>query len=220
MKSAYVLLIAILCFSFVAANSFAQQNPIAGAYSETSRDDPQVMAAAKFAVEKESKRLGKTVTLISIEKAETQVVAGLNYRLRLKVQVAGQERDAQAVVYQSLKQEFSLSEWKDSAADKAANAAQSSTEREAILKGLKKELGRETSGHVKVTEFNVTDLDVRSAWALAHVEQTGGEPSDPFIVLMRKLRGGWKVLTLGTNLHGAGREYRVPRRLWQKWELN
>jgi hypothetical protein len=47
----------------------------------------------------------------SIKSAEVQVVAGLNYRLSMRVIVYDKPQDVRAVVYKNLEQEYSLSSW-------------------------------------------------------------------------------------------------------------
>ncbi len=89
----------------------AQQVPIAGGYAETSNNDPEVVSAARFAIRAEGRKVGASITLLSIERAEVQVVAGLNYMLRLKVRVNNKTQDVTAVVYRNLKQTYSLSSW-------------------------------------------------------------------------------------------------------------
>ena len=91
--------------------ALAQQVPIAGGYAEISRSDPAVVSAARFAIREEGRKAGARITLLSIEHSEVQVVAGLNYMLRLKVKVNGQRQDVTAVVYKNLKQKYSLSSW-------------------------------------------------------------------------------------------------------------
>jgi len=89
----------------------AQDAPIVGNYREASASDPAVLAAARFAVRAEGRRRGARLTLVSVERAETQVVAGTNYRLRLKVRAAGRVESAQAVVYENLRRVYSLTSW-------------------------------------------------------------------------------------------------------------
>jgi hypothetical protein len=89
----------------------AQPAQIAGGYGEASKTDPEVLSAARFVIKQERRKLGRQLSLISIERAEVQVVAGLNYRLCLKVKTKGKPREATAVVYKNLKQKYSLSSW-------------------------------------------------------------------------------------------------------------
>jgi hypothetical protein len=93
------------------SQSLAQQPPMVGGYQAANKSDPNVVSAAKFAVNKERVKHGGRVSLISIERAETQVVAGINYRLCLRVKQNGKTQNVATVVYQNLQQRYSLSSW-------------------------------------------------------------------------------------------------------------
>jgi Aspartic acid proteinase inhibitor len=88
---------------------------IAGGYGMADVKDPQVIAAAKFAVGAQNTKLKRTgsraYTLLEISKAEMQVVAGLNFHVCLKTKLGTGIRSADAVVYQDLQQKLSLSSW-------------------------------------------------------------------------------------------------------------
>lgn len=100
-------------------------------------------------------------------------------------------------------------------APEAAGAA----ERQAVERAVRERLGRETPDNVRIDRFKISSLDIRSGWALASVEPEGDAAFDPVSLLLRRQRGRWKVLTLGTSLMGTGRTYRVPRSLWRRWGL-
>lgn len=104
---------AALCVVFhpAAAGARGQKPPVAGGYAEASAQDPEVLKAARFAVREEGRRLGRALTLLAVRRAETQVVAGLNYRLRLSVGYGGRAREVSAVVYRNLGGAYSLSGW-------------------------------------------------------------------------------------------------------------
>lgn len=81
-----------------------------GGYKEAATDDPEVVAAAKFAVGAEGEKQNVTIKLVSVEHAESQVVAGINYRLCLKVQAGDSDdddatREVKTVVYKNLKRQ-------------------------------------------------------------------------------------------------------------------
>jgi len=97
------------CFIGLTAQSAAAQIP--GGYNSVSKNDPQVKAAAKFAVAAQSKRVKHVITLISINKAEQQVVAGMNYKVCLQVRDGRRVRKATAVVYRNLQGKRSLTSW-------------------------------------------------------------------------------------------------------------
>ncbi len=83
-----------------------------GNYRETSKTDETVFSAADFAVKTQSKTLkDASLKLISIERAERQVVAGSNYRLCLAVNSKEKPQQATAVIYYNLHGEFSLTSW-------------------------------------------------------------------------------------------------------------
>ena len=86
---------------------------ITGGYGDASASSKEVKRAAKFAVEQRTLRTGNKVALVRVVKAEMQVVAGLNYRMVLRVSDKwGRRRTATAVVYQELKNRLSLTSWK------------------------------------------------------------------------------------------------------------
>ena len=104
----------IAALSIVSGNQssvFAQQGPIVGGYADASNSDPEVVAAARFAINTERQKLHTRITLLSIKHAEVQVVAGLNYRLCLRVKIKGKTRNVNVVVYKNLKQKYSLTSW-------------------------------------------------------------------------------------------------------------
>ncbi len=102
---------AINNFSGVSCAAKTREGQLAGAYSETSNDNPDAVAAARVAIQKERQKLHTRISLVSIKRAEVQVVAGLNYRLCMKVKVKGKTRDVTAVVYKNLKLKYSLTSW-------------------------------------------------------------------------------------------------------------
>ncbi len=108
MKKLSWLAVGIVFFGSVTAQ-------IAGGYGTTDVKDPQVMAAAKFAVGAQNaklKRIGsRAYTLLEIGKAEMQVVAGLNFHVCIKTKLGTGVRSAEAVVYQDLQQKLSLTSW-------------------------------------------------------------------------------------------------------------
>ena len=88
------------------ASAGPRQPPPLGGYAAASATDEQVTAAAAFAVRAEAKAMQEredalpaTLTLVKVLSAQQQVVAGMNYRLRLKVRLNGKDREADAVVW-------------------------------------------------------------------------------------------------------------------------
>ena len=85
---------------------------LAGGYQEASTRDRRVLAAARFAVREEGRRRGARLALVAVERAETQVVAGTNYKLWLSVRRPnGRLRSVNAEVYENLRRGFSLTSW-------------------------------------------------------------------------------------------------------------
>lgn len=81
-----------------------------GGYKEIPSDDPRAAAAAEFAVTKRAEEQ-EGLTLDAIEKAESQVVAGTNFRLCMTVSLGEEKQQVKAVIYQNLKAEYSLTSW-------------------------------------------------------------------------------------------------------------
>jgi hypothetical protein len=113
LRGAIILVVLSVIFGSVTAG-LAQRT---GSYKEVAKDDAGVMAAAEFAVKEQGKKQEMTYKLVSVEHAEQQVVAGINYRLCLKVGYHKQDDDVdttefvRAVVYQNLQREYSLTSW-------------------------------------------------------------------------------------------------------------
>ncbi len=104
-----------LCVLFSCAVAAVAQQ--VGGYRAADKADPEVVAAAEFAVGAQKEKQGGPLSLVSISRAEIQVVAGRNYRLCLEVKAAD-ETDAevesetvQVVVYQNLQRAYSLKSW-------------------------------------------------------------------------------------------------------------
>ena len=108
-KINFLVFLLVFCFIGFAAKTATAQMP--GGYNSVNKNDPQVKAAARYAVTTQSKRAGHSITLISISKAEQQVVAGMNYKVCLKVSDRKRTRWATAVVYRDLKGGRSLTSW-------------------------------------------------------------------------------------------------------------
>jgi hypothetical protein len=89
----------------------AAKGQMAGGYNPAKKNDPQVRAAAKYAVAAENQKIRPGVLFILIAKAEQQVVAGMNYKMCLKVRNGKRVRYATAVVYRNLKGKHSLTSW-------------------------------------------------------------------------------------------------------------
>jgi hypothetical protein len=93
--------------------SSAAAEHLVGGYSEVPTTNEQVIAAAQFAATTQSisTESGPEITIVEILSAQQQVVAGMNYRLRLKVKVDGTVREAGAVVWRKLDGKHELTSW-------------------------------------------------------------------------------------------------------------
>ena len=114
-KRKYALL--ILFALTVGLNGMATSAQRLGGYREIDKADEGAATAAEFAVKAESEKKEMTYKLVSIEHAESQTVAGINYRLCLKVGYHKQDDDVDAtefvrvVVYRNLQNQYSLTSW-------------------------------------------------------------------------------------------------------------
>jgi len=102
----------MLAFGINATISAQDTGQITGGYGDTSVADKDVKSAAAFAVKTRTRQSGKSVALVKVVKAEVQVVAGLNYRICMKVRQGGKTQTVTAVVYKDLSNRRQLSRWK------------------------------------------------------------------------------------------------------------
>src|SRR5436190_18069122 len=91
-RSSRAALIAVVLALLGAAAVLAQRT---GGYREIDKADENAAAAAEFAVKDQSEKKELTYKLVSVEKAETQTVAGINYRLCLKISYQKQGEDSE-----------------------------------------------------------------------------------------------------------------------------
>jgi hypothetical protein len=109
------ILMALLVVLFSVGAVQAQR--ILGGYSETAKDSPEIREAAEFAVKAQGEKQEMTYKLVSVEHAEKQTVAGINYRLCLKVGYHKEDDDVdttefvRVVVYRNLQKVYSLTSW-------------------------------------------------------------------------------------------------------------
>lgn len=136
MKKSFLRVTSLIVLSmalYSAPSVFAQGGPVTGGYAAASISDAEVVAAARYAVRAQRRKQSAVISLISIRSAEVQVVAGLNYRLGLRVKVNGKTLDVTAVVYKNLRRRYSLSSWEtDRDSTGGASAALSSTIEELV----------------------------------------------------------------------------------------
>jgi hypothetical protein len=105
-----ILLLAGSCI-----HAAAQGDQIAGGYGEAGVKDKAVRRAAAVAIRQQAKRERHSVTLIKINKAEQQVVAGMNYRLCMSVRRGrhGHVHTVTAVVYEPIRKSMRLTNWEE-----------------------------------------------------------------------------------------------------------
>ena len=113
-KGRFVIILFVLAIALGTIGASAQR---LGGYREIDKSDEGAAAAAEFAVKAESESKEMTYKLVSIEHAESQVVAGTNYRLCLKVGYHKQDDDVdttefvRVVVNRNLQNQHSLTSW-------------------------------------------------------------------------------------------------------------
>jgi hypothetical protein len=81
----------------------------------------------------------------------------------------------------------------------------------------------------KGSAWGVMKLDVQGAWAYVDIgrhEKYTGRPVPDYLLpdgamfVLRKRKGQWRVVKMGTELIGAGWELGVPKYLWKKWGID
>lgn len=116
MKLNYLFLFAVLTLVFAIVSGVSGQVRVGG-YKTISATDKSVIEAAEFAITAQSKKDGTEYSLDSVLKAETQTVAGTNFRLCLDVLAPEAEDDSLfnqqviVVVFRNLKKQYSLTSW-------------------------------------------------------------------------------------------------------------
>jgi copper homeostasis protein (lipoprotein) len=100
-----------------------RNSSVPGGYSAIKVIDPDVKAAAEFALGEQSRRDGVHLSLMEIVQAQKQVVAGLNYKICLRARSGSTTRTAVAVIYKNLQQQYSLTsfQWGKCAITKSEN---------------------------------------------------------------------------------------------------
>lgn len=114
MKPALPLLACLLPSSIAYASdreSNPVSKPIPGGWSPVAVDDARVKLAARQAVAAQSKIDGAELTLVAIEDAQRQVVAGINYQLKLAVKKGDQRQRGNATVWGKLNGSYELTAW-------------------------------------------------------------------------------------------------------------
>ena len=105
------LLTSALLIAFFLVGSISVSAQIAGGYNPASVTDRSIKDAAAFAIKAHNKKSKKKVKLISIVKAQTQVVAGYNFNICLKVREGRTVRRVEVLVYNDQFNKETLDKW-------------------------------------------------------------------------------------------------------------
>ena len=115
------ILALILCTALLDDRCLAQEQ-LSGGWTLAAVSKPEVVAAANFAVAEQAKLMQKELEpasaklrLVSILRAEEQVVSGMNCHFTLKVKLNGKRKKAEATVWwQAWNKEapYKLTAWK------------------------------------------------------------------------------------------------------------
>jgi hypothetical protein len=109
-----VLLLVACGVTFGASHAGAVgQGPMVGGFKAVAVDNPEVTAAARFAVAAQGQKESTEFELLSVVSAARQTVAGANYRLCLEVEGEDGTQMVRALVFRSLKKEYQLKSWQE-----------------------------------------------------------------------------------------------------------
>jgi|LakMenEpi03Aug12_release.lakeMendotaPanAssembly.Ray.scaffolds.fasta_scaffold1516370_1 hypothetical protein len=103
----------MLVLSTAATTRALEPQARVGGFRAGSKTDPEVLKAAQFAVAEQAKKKGIAMELVSVESVEQQVVAGMNYKLRMTVKIAGKPQPVTATVWRKvpLSEGCALTSW-------------------------------------------------------------------------------------------------------------
>ena len=105
------LALALIFPAFAADQPAKSDQPaLAGGYSPTEIDS-EARKVAEFAVKTRAQATGSPLRLVKSLRVERQVVAGLNYRLDLKLTDGSKHLKAHAVVWKKLDGSLALTSW-------------------------------------------------------------------------------------------------------------
>lgn len=86
-----------------------------GAWGAVDSYSDEVQEAARFAVQKQAVTAHSRLIYKDVQSAQVQVVAGLNFRMKLVVMNDGVSQNAVATVWRNLQNQYQLTEWQWSA---------------------------------------------------------------------------------------------------------
>lgn len=105
-----LLLAALVTINAAAEPALAPMPPMPGSY-QAAEVNEEVRGIARFAVREARRQTGGKLKLLAVLGCERQVVAGMNYRLRLKLRRAGEPALASALVFAALDGSHTLVTW-------------------------------------------------------------------------------------------------------------
>lgn len=89
-----------------------------GGYYPASVTDQEVIAAVDFAIKAKEQAMHDKVgarpaklSLVKVLSCHKQVVAGMNFKLKIKVMINSEQKDAEVVVYRDLSGSHELTSW-------------------------------------------------------------------------------------------------------------
>ena len=101
----------VLLSASESASTAAKAAEMPGAWASADPFDPDVQEAARFAVQTFAVQGKRRVLFKEVNEARQQVVAGLNFKLRIQVSEDGVDHSASVTVWRHPYGRYSLSEW-------------------------------------------------------------------------------------------------------------
>lgn len=110
-----ILFLSTLMLIGMSIHIAAQVDPVAGGYGVASTKDKKILRVADIGVRQHAKRAHHSVMLVKINKAEQQVVSGMNYRICMDVRRGrrGRVHTVTAVVYEPIRKPMRLTKWQE-----------------------------------------------------------------------------------------------------------
>jgi ribosomal protein L32 len=111
----YSFAVALVVGFYAGANRVAAQDgQLTGGYGDAAVDSKETKKIARFAVKARAKRTHRSLKLVKIVKAETQVVRGLNHRICMDVREGRKKaRRVTVVVWEDINNRpLQLTNWK------------------------------------------------------------------------------------------------------------
>ncbi len=204
--------------------------PIVGGYKEAATDDSEVVAAAEFAISARKEKEGGPLSLVSIKRAESQVVQGTNYRLCLEVKAADEtdagveSQDVRVVVWSKLtrpgeKKQYQLTRWEEAdCGDSAQNHATSLTRESLLSADSVTSVYSSLSGCKTVSTDRESDSSTQACRGVGgyNLRLEYGDARESITVISPDGKSYplnfWEVLSSGFSSVGQKAEWRVTRK--------